>query len=170
MPLFSSISEVDRKYCTKFQEKLPVTEIVSKTRGCPPILLELDEKLRKAIRMKGGVVSIYVVRATATALIETNPSASQNLRNFSMPRSWVQSLYRHMGLTRRAGTTSRPAVPQGLFDECRLEYLGDIYKKINSTKSPLNLFSILIKRHHLMYLLASLQWQCGVINLYQSRG
>ena len=117
----------------------PVTEIVSKTRGRPPILLELDEKLRKflkAIRMKGGVVNIHVVRATATALIETNPSTSQHLRNFSMPRSWVQSLYRRMGLTKRAGTTSRPPVPQGLFDECRLQYLGDIDKKIKQYKIP----------------------------------
>ena len=117
----------------------PVKEIEPKTRGRPPILLELDEKLRKflrAIRMKGGVVNIHVVRATATALIETNPFSSQHLRNFSMPRSWVQSLYRRMGLTKRAGTTSRPPVPQGLFDECRLEYLGDIDKKIKQYKIP----------------------------------
>ena len=117
----------------------PVKEIVPKTRGRPPILLELDEKLRKvlkAIRMKGGVVNIHVVRATATALIKTNPSSSQHLRNFSMPRSWVQSLYRRMGLTKRAGTTSRPPVPQGLYDECRVEYLGDIDKKIKKYKIP----------------------------------
>ena len=127
-------------------------EIVPKTRGRPPILLELDEKFLKAIRIKGGVVNIHVVRASATALIKTNPSSFQHLRNFSMPRSWVQSLYRRMGLTKRAGTTSRPPVPQGLYDECRVEYLGDIDKKIKKYK-------ILIKRHHRMCPLASLQWQ-----------
>jgi len=117
----------------------PVKEIVPKTRGRPPILLELDERLRKfltAIRMKGGVVNIHVVRTTATALIKTNPSSSQHLRNFSMPRSWVQSLYRRMGFTKRAGTTSQPPVPQGLYDACRLEYLGAIDRKVKQHKIP----------------------------------
>ena len=83
-----------------------------------------------AIRTKGGVVNIHVVRATAAALLKTNLSSSQHLGNFSMPRSWVQSLYRRMGLTKRAGTTSRPPMPQGLYDECRLEYLSQIDTKI----------------------------------------
>lgn len=117
----------------------PVTEIVPKPRGRPPILLELDKKLVKfltAIRAKGGVVNIHVVRATAAALIKTNPTSSQHLHNFRMPRSWVQSLYKRMGLTKRAGTTSRPPVPQGLYDECRLEYLGQIDSTIKKYNIP----------------------------------
>ena len=31
-----------------------------------------------------------------------------------------------MGYTRRMGTTARPPVPQGLYDECRIAYLRDI--------------------------------------------
>ena len=38
-------------------------------------------------------MNIHVVRAIAKALIETNPSSSQHIQSFSMPRSWVQSLY-----------------------------------------------------------------------------
>lgn len=117
----------------------PITEIVPKPRGRPPILLELDQKLIKyltGIRTKGGVVNIHVVRATAAALIKTNPTSSQHLHNFCMPRSWVQSLYRRMGLTKRAGTTSRPPVPQGLYDECRLEYLGQIDTTIKKYEVP----------------------------------
>ena len=81
-------------------------------------------------------MNIHVVRATATALIKSNPSSSQHLHDFSMPRSWVQSLYRRMGLTMRAGTTSRPPVLQGLYDQCRVEYLGDIDNKIKKYKIP----------------------------------
>ena len=75
----------------------PVTTLPSKPRGWPPALLELDEKLIKflrALRSKGGVINIHVVRATATTLISSNPSTSLNLQNISMPRTWVQSVYR----------------------------------------------------------------------------
>ena len=39
-------------------------------------------------------------------------------------------------MQKRAGTTTRPAVPQGLYDESRREYLCDIKKKINQFKIP----------------------------------
>ena len=121
----------------QFQPK-PVTEIPHKLKGRPPILLELDEKLIKflrAIRAKGGVVNIHVVRATTAALIESNPSMS-HLQSFGMPRSWVQSLYRRMGYSRRVGTTTRPPVPKGLYDESRRDYLGSIDKKIKQFNIP----------------------------------
>ena len=31
-----------------------------------------------------------------------------------------------MGYTKRMGTTARPPVPKGLYDECRIAYLCDI--------------------------------------------
>ena len=68
---------------------------LSSTRECPPILLELDGKLLqflKALRSKGGVVNIHVVRAVTRALVERNPSMSQQLVKFDMPHSWVQSI------------------------------------------------------------------------------
>ena len=140
----------------------PKTEIPGKLRGRPPILLELDEKLIKflrAIRSKGGVVNIHVVRASTKALIESNPAVPQHLRSFNMPHSWVHSVYKRMGYVKRTGTTTHPPVPQGLYDECRREYLGDIDSKIKKYKIPKNLFLTLIKHHHPMYLLESLQWQ-----------
>lgn len=57
-----------------------VTTITAQPWGRPPILLELDGKLfqyLKALRSKGGVVNIHVVRAVTKALIESNPSMSQ---------------------------------------------------------------------------------------------
>ena len=39
------------------------------------------------IRTKGGVVNIHVVRATAKALIESNPVGGSHLAKFKMPRS-----------------------------------------------------------------------------------
>ncbi len=73
----------------KQHQPQPIAKIISKPRGCPPILLQLDEKLIKflrAVRAKGGVVNIHVVRVTTKALIKSNPLMSQ-LHKFSMPRS-----------------------------------------------------------------------------------
>ena len=77
----------------------------------------------------------HVVRASAKALIDSNASVASHLKTFSMPRSWVISLYRRMGFTKRAGTTARPAVPQGLYAESR-EYLCDIRKKVVQWNIP----------------------------------
>ena len=102
----------------------PVTEIPVKDRGRPPILLDLDENLItfiRALRTKGGVINIHVVRAITKALIESNPAPSQHLLNFAMPCSWVHSLYRRIGFTVRKGITSRPPVPRGIYDELNTE-------------------------------------------------
>ena len=64
------------------------------------------------------------------------PSFSQQLRRFDMPLSWVQSLYRRMKVTRRAGTTSRPSVPKGIYEECRYEYLRNVNQKIQLYSIP----------------------------------
>ncbi len=117
----------------------PITAIPSGVRGRPPILMELDQKLIKflrAVRTKGGVINVHVVRAAATALIASNPSSSQHLLKIEMPRSWIQSIYRRMGFTKRMGTTARPPVPKGLFDECRVHYLSSIDMKMKKYKIP----------------------------------
>ena len=49
-----------------------------------------------------------------------------------MRRSWVQSIYRRMGLSRRLGTTGRPPVPRGIYEECRFDYLHDISNKVST--------------------------------------
>lgn len=41
-----------------------------------------------------------------------------------------------MELSRRMGTTSHPPVQQGLYNECRHEYLRDIYDKVNKYSIP----------------------------------
>lgn len=141
----STIRHFKKAYCEELEKKRrkahpqPVVEIAAKPKGHPPILLDLDEKMLKflkAIRSKGGVVNIHVVRAATDALIASNPSSSTHLQNFSKPRSWVQSLYRRMGYTRRASTTSQPPVPQGLYSECRRDYLQDIDSKIKKYGIP----------------------------------
>ena len=79
-------------------------------------MFDFDEKLLKflkAVLIKGGVVNIHVVCATAEALIYSNLSQMQHYARFDMPRSWVQSIYRRMGYSRRLGTTGRPPVLQG---------------------------------------------------------
>lgn len=147
---FTNLSESTiRNFKKAYMEKLKherkqaqpkhVTDITIQPRGRPPLLLELDEKLLqylRALRSRGGVVNIDVVRASALALIESNPSTSQQLVKFSMPRSWVQSIYRRLGFSKRMDTTGRPPVPQGLYNECRREYLCDIHDKVRKYSIP----------------------------------
>lgn len=93
----------------KKDNPLPVKALLTQPRGHPPLLLELDTKLiqlLQAVRRKGGVISIHVLRATAETLIKCNPAFAQQLSEFEMPCSWVQSLYRQMKFIRRAGRTS----------------------------------------------------------------
>lgn len=92
----------------------------------------------KAVRSRGGVFNIHVVRATAKGLICANPSLTQ-LRDFDMPRTWVTSIYRRMGLKRRAGTTTRPPVPIGLYNECRDSFLRDVSRKVKDHSIPAEL-------------------------------
>ena len=141
----STVRSFKKRYLEKMETEKkkanpqPVTSLPNNVRGRPPILLELDGKLikyLKTVRAKGGVVNIHVVRATAQALIVSNPALTQCLSRFEMPRSWVQSIYRRMGYNRRAGTTSRPPVPEGIYNECRREFLGDIYEKMTLYSIP----------------------------------
>ena len=86
--------ELDKQW--KKSNPQPVMVIPAKPKGHPLLLLDLDERLikfLKAVRTKGSVVNIHVVRAAAKALIASNPSSSKHLQNSSMPRSWVQSLW-----------------------------------------------------------------------------
>ena len=74
----------------------PVTETPIQPRGRPPYMLEIEDKLIKfllTIRSRGCIINIHIVRASAKALIDTNPQ-HQRLAWFNMPRSWVYSLYR----------------------------------------------------------------------------
>ena len=41
-----------------------------------------------------------------------------------------------MGLTRHMGTTSRPPVPRGLYEECRFEYLRDVKEAVIKHSIP----------------------------------
>ena len=138
---FKRLCQQKMKEDAKKDKPLPVTALPTQPRGRPPLLLELDAKLIKflqAVRRKGGVVNIHVVRATAEALIRCNPAFAQQFSRFEMPRNGVQSLYRRMKLTRRA-ETSRPPVPNGIYEECRSEYLRDVNQKLTLYSIPAEL-------------------------------
>ena len=89
----------------------------------------------KAVRRRGGVVNSHVVRAAAKALIRLAVK-QQQLSKIDLPRSWVQSIYRRMGLNRRMATTSRPPVPPELYDECRNHYLREVDETIKKYVIP----------------------------------
>ena len=136
----STIRNFKKAYKEQLKKKAEVTALPTMHRGRPPLLMELDRRLLQflnAVRARGGVVNSHVVRATADALIRSNHSPGfQHLQNFSMPRSWIQSVYKRMGYTRRMGTTGRPPVPKGLYDECRVSYLCDIEAKRKKYNIP----------------------------------
>ena len=115
----STIRNLKRSYFFMLKEEskkvkpVVISFLPSKSRGTPPLLLELDGKLiqvLRPIRSKGGVLYIHVLRATAEALIKSNPSMIQQFQGFEMRQRWAQSIYRWMGLCRRLGTTGRPPV------------------------------------------------------------
>ena len=134
----SSIRNFKKMYLKKLREEKmrnpatpkPVAKLSVQPKGRFPLMLDLDSKLIKflqGVRAKGGVVNIHVVRATAKALIQSNPSQMQHFVKFDMPRSWVQSIYRRMGVSRRLGTTGRPPVPKGIYSKY---FLGILTKKL----------------------------------------
>ena len=53
-----------------------------------------------------------------------------------MPHSWVHSIYNRTGYKIRAGTTSRPPVPYGLFAESRYSFLSSIAETIEKLNIP----------------------------------
>ena len=139
----STVRNFKKKYYSQLSDgrrkgESTVTAIPSKVRGRPSVLMELDEKLIrfiKGIRGRGGVINIHVVRAVTQALIASNPSMVY-LSNFDMPRSWVHSIYKRMGLKIRAGTTSRPPVPYDLYAESRYSFLSSIAETIEQFSIP----------------------------------
>ena len=139
----STVRNFKKKYYEKLSKerregKTEVLSLPSKVRGRPPILMELDGKLirfLKGMRGRGGVINIYVVRAVTQALIDCNTSLT-HLANFDMPRSWVHSIYKRIGYKARAGTTSRPPVPFGLFSESHFEYLSSILETVEQYAFP----------------------------------
>ena len=117
-----------------------MTSIPHDTRGRPPLLLDLDQKLillLKSIRNRGGVVNFNVVKASALALIKSNPA--NDFRGFEPTSTWVKSIYRRCNFSRRAGTTTRPPVPLGIYEECKLTFLTDIKSCIAMHSIPLQL-------------------------------
>ena len=116
-----------------------VTSLERLPRGRPLLLLELDCKLIsfvKNIRARGGVVNGCVISAAAEGLIRSNPSLHQRYNSFEPTRGWIQSIYRRCNFSRRAGTTKRPPVPRGMYEECKLSFLTDIDECIKKHKIP----------------------------------
>ena len=56
-----------------------------------------------------------------------------------MPRSWVHSIYKRMGYTVRARTTSSPPVPYGLYKENRYTFLSSIVETVEQYSIPFEL-------------------------------
>lgn len=76
-------------------EAAKVLSISHNTHGWPSALHELDEKLislLQSIRSQAGVVNFCFVKATALALVNSNPSA--NLSEFEATAPWARSFYR----------------------------------------------------------------------------
>ena len=116
----------------------PVTSLETQKRGRPLFLYELDSKLIAFIqnlRSRGGVVN-GSVSAAAKALISSNPSMRDKYLSFTPMRGWTQSIYRRCNFSRRAGTTTKPPVPRGVYEECKLTYLSDIDNCIKQHKIP----------------------------------
>ena len=139
-----------RTYKQAYKEKLEeqkrkgclgqaVQAILFDPQGRPPMLLELDNKLItfiKSIRARGGVANYSVIKATSEALIKSNPSMSRHSRGFQPKKFRGQSVYTRCNFSCRAGATTRPPVPRGVYQECKFTFLNDIHKAIKKHAIP----------------------------------
>ena len=115
------------------------TSLETQKRGRPPFLYELDSKLiafLQNLRSRGGVVNGSVVAAAAKALISSNPLMHDKYLSFTPTQGWTQSIYRRCNFSRCAGMTTKPPVPRGVYEECKLTYLSDIDNCIKQHKIP----------------------------------
>lgn len=69
-------------------------------------------------------------------MAHVNSNMTTSLAGFEPTVPWVKSIYRRCNFTRRAGTTRRPPVPRGLFEECKLTFLTDINRAITEHNIP----------------------------------
>ena len=103
----SSVRTFKKEYERKLKEKkkqggahaqATVTCIPEDTRRRPPILDKKLITLLKSILNRGGVVNFSVVKASALALIKSNPT--KDFRGFEPTSSWVRSVYRRCKFSR----------------------------------------------------------------------
>ena len=134
----------------------PVTEISSKPRGCPPLLLEVDTKLivfLNAVWKRGGVVNCHVVCATAKALIESAESGTvkQNLSQIDLPRTWLSPFTYARNLTEEWQLRLDPLY----YGDCTMDVetisFVVLIKQSSNTRYHQSLCSILIRCLHCMY-------------------
>ena len=136
--------------------KSPSSSLIKKItllkRGRPLLLGSLDEKVQKfsvALRSKGGVVNTIVAVAVAKALIEK--SSDELLKVLDLDNSsWVKRLFVRMGFVKRACTTARPEIPEGVRKESELIFHHEITSLVERYSIPSTL-SINIDQTPLKY-------------------
>lgn len=95
LDLQAGLPEESKRGKKRGNEAAKVLSIPHNTRGWPSALRELDDKLislLQSIRSQAGVVNFCFVKATALALVNSNPSA--NLSEFEATAPWARSIYR----------------------------------------------------------------------------
>ena len=101
----------------------------------------LDEKVKNflhVLRRKGGVVNTVVAVATAKALIAR--SSDEHLKSLDLDSSfWAKSLFRRMGFTKRACTTSKPEIPELAKKEAQLIFQHQIADLVERHSIPSSL-------------------------------
>ena len=103
--------------------------VISEKRGRPLYLPdELCKKRRTFIThmgMAGGTINRHVIFGVLMGLIKSDLVTYGMYLEFQITDKWIQSLYRHMNLSRRMMTTSRPTVTRSIWLETRAQYLHD---------------------------------------------
>ena len=79
------------------------------------------QKFLKEARSRGAVINTSIAIATANGFIKD--SNDESLKQLSLQRPWVQSLFRRMGYVRRFTTTGKAELPQGVKRVAGLLYI-----------------------------------------------
>ena len=123
---------------------LSVKCLPSAKRGRPLLLGEgLDKQVQeyiRALRDEGGVVTIPLIMAIGTAIVESSNRVllSKNGGSIEITKNWTRSLlYRMKFVKRRGGSTVKIAVTN--FDEVKEQFLLDIEAVVTMQEIPFDL-------------------------------
>ena len=88
------------------------------------------------LRTAGSEINIYVVKGVLAGLIRSNITKYGAFLDFPVTWCWVRSLYGRMKFSRRASTTSRPAITRSVWEEAKEQYLHNIASKVSEHNIP----------------------------------
>ena len=130
-----------KKYKSELKQRpLCLAPIIGVKSGRPTMLQEeLDAKLCKTVlswRISGAVINSTTIRGILMGLIRADLLKYGQYLDFEVTRSFVNSVYKRLNMTRLASTTSRLEIPRAVWEEIRIQFLHKIAALVEKHNVP----------------------------------